>query len=93
MAVAIMTLALGMSLFVASGAMCGHYDISTRLAGVLMAITNTVATVPGMVGVWVSGALVESTGSWNSVFYLAATMYVLGTAVYFRYGSVQKLFD
>ena len=80
-------------MFVNSGVMCGHYDISTRLAGVLMAITNTVATIPGMLGVYVSGKMVEVTGSWASVFYLAAAIYVGATVIYCRYGAVDKLFD
>ena len=40
---------------------------------------NTAATLPGILGVYVSGLLLESGNHWDLVFALAALFYILGT--------------
>ena len=44
-----MTCALGGSGVIMAGFNSNHLDIAPRYAGVLMGITNTVATVPGII--------------------------------------------
>ena len=45
-----------------------HMDVAPRHAGTLMGITNTAGTIPGIVGVAVTGLILEYTGSWDLVF-------------------------
>ena len=80
------------------GAMAGgfgvnHLDIAPRGAGVIMGLSNTAATIPGIIGVYVSGLILEATGSWAMVFQTAAGVYVFGLVFYLTFASSRKLFD
>ena len=57
-AVALMCGALGFISLTWSGFMPNHLEIAPRYADVLMGITNTAGTIPGIVGVYVTGWLV-----------------------------------
>ncbi|MGH7248899.1 MAG: MFS transporter, partial [Pseudomonadota bacterium] len=46
-----------------------HLDVGPTYAGVLMGISNTIAAIPGIIGVAVTGFIVQSTGSFAAVFY------------------------
>ena len=56
-AVLLMCGALGIASFCISGFGTNHLDIAPKYAGVLMGITNTVGTVPGVVGVALTGGV------------------------------------
>lgn len=55
---------------------------TAEYAGLLFAISNTSATLPGIVGVPLTGWLLDATKSWALTFYLTAALYVAGTVVY-----------
>ena len=59
-AVVLFSLALGMSALNTSSYNVNHLDIAPRYAGVLMGITNSAATIPGMVGPYVVGYLTNN---------------------------------
>ncbi|KAK6126912.1 hypothetical protein DH2020_039342 [Rehmannia glutinosa] len=61
----ILTSGLALSSFALSGLYCTHQDMSPEYAGVLLGITNTVGAVPGIVGVALTGYLLDSTHSWG----------------------------
>lgn len=67
-----------------------HLDVGPRYAGVLMGISNTIAAIPGIVGVAAAGFIWEATGSFAPVFYLTAAVYIAGAAGYLRWGSGEK---
>ncbi len=52
-----------------------HLDVGPRYAGILMGISNTAATIPGIVGVAVTGFILEITGSFAAIFYITAAVY------------------
>ncbi len=83
--VSTMSCALGFSAFCVN-----HLDIGPRYAGVLMGISNTAATVPGIVGVAITGFILEATGSFATVFYLTAAVYMVGLFGYLRWGSGER---
>jgi ACS family sodium-dependent inorganic phosphate cotransporter len=58
-----------------------------------MGLSNTAATIPGIIGVYVSGLILETTGSWALVFQTAAGVYVFGLVFYLIFASSRKLFD
>ncbi|MHB8383014.1 MAG: ACS family MFS transporter, partial [Candidatus Binataceae bacterium] len=55
-----------------------HLDIGPTYAGVLMGISNTIAAIPGIIGVAVTGFIVQASGSFAAVFYLIAAVDVIG---------------
>jgi ACS family sodium-dependent inorganic phosphate cotransporter len=70
-----------------------HMDIGPRHAGALMGITNTAGTIPGIVGVYVSGMILQLTGSWELVFQVTAGVTLFGMVFYLLFASGEKQFD
>lgn len=70
-----------------------HMDIGPRHAGTLMGITNTAGTIPGIVGVYVTGLILEFTGSWALVFQVTAGVTLFGMIFYLIFASGEKQFD
>ncbi|MGE0624126.1 MAG: ACS family MFS transporter [Pseudomonadales bacterium] len=70
-----------------------HMDIAPRHAGTLMGITNTAGTIPGIVGVYVTGLILELTGSWALVFQVTAAVTAFGMVFYLLFASGEKQFD
>jgi MFS family permease len=75
------------------GFVVNHMDIAPKYAGTLMGITNTAAAVPGIIGVYVAGMILEMTGSWVLVFQVAGTVSLFGMFYYLRNASSDKQFD
>jgi ACS family sodium-dependent inorganic phosphate cotransporter len=93
MAIAIMSVGNALGAFVTGGFVVNHMDIAPRHAGTLMGITNTAGTIPGIIGVFVSGLILELTGSWALVFQVAAGVTVVGMVVFLWLSSGKKIFD
>ena len=93
MAITVMTVGNALGAFVTGGFAVNRMDIAPRYAGTLMGITNTAGTIPGIIGVYVSGLILELTGSWALVFQVAAGVTVFGLVVFLLFSSGRKLFD
>jgi len=92
-AITIMTVGYGIFAFTAGGFFVNHMDIAPRSAGTLMGITNTAATIPGIIGVYVSGLILDATGSWALVFDVAAGVALVGLVFYLIFASGKRIFD
>jgi MFS transporter, ACS family, solute carrier family 17 (sodium-dependent inorganic phosphate cotransporter), other len=73
-----------------SGFACNSFDIAPRHADVIWGLANTAGTMPGIVGVYVTGWLVDLTGSYNAPFLLTAAVGGVGAVVYFFLGSGER---
>ena len=93
MAIAIMTAGTAISSFSSGGFSVNPVDIAPRHAGTLMGLSNTFATIPGIVGVYVSGLILERTGSWALLFQVAAGVTLVGMVFYLIFGSSKRLFE
>ncbi|KAH9132060.1 hypothetical protein AeRB84_021422 [Aphanomyces euteiches] len=73
---------LSMTLFLSRAATSGYWvnmlDVAPRHAGHLMAVSNTISTVPGIFGNIVTGAILEKSGDWNMVFSIVTAILVCG---------------
>ncbi|CAM0953012.1 unnamed protein product [Alopecurus aequalis] len=86
--VAFLTSGLALSSFALAGLYCTHQDISREYASILLGITNTVGAVPGIVGVALTGYLVDTTHSWSiSLFAPSIFFYLTGTVVWLAFFS------
>ncbi|KAJ1290759.1 hypothetical protein BS78_02G269400 [Paspalum vaginatum] len=86
--VAFLTSGLALSSFALSGLYCTHQDISREYASILLGITNTVGAVPGIIGIALTGYLIDSTHSWSiSLFAPSIFFYLTGTAVWLAFAS------
>jgi MFS transporter, ACS family, solute carrier family 17 (sodium-dependent inorganic phosphate cotransporter), other len=86
-AVALVTLSIAGTALGAGGFVVNHFDVAPRYAGILMGLSNTAATVPGIIGVAATGFILEATNSFSAVFYLTAIIYAVGALCYFAIGS------
>jgi len=93
MAIAIMTVGNALGAFVVGGFVVNHMDIAPRHAGTLMGITNTAGTIPGIIGVAVSGYILEMTGSWALVFQVASGVTLVGLVAFLLFSRGRKIFD
>jgi ACS family sodium-dependent inorganic phosphate cotransporter len=93
MAIATMTVGSALGAFVTGGFAVNHMDVAPRHAGTLMGITNTAGAIPGIIGVFVTGLILELTGSWIIVFSLAGGVTLFGLVFYLMFSSGEKLFD
>ena len=92
-AIAIMTTGSALGAFATSGFFINHMDIAPEHSGTLMGITNTAGTIPGIIGVSVSGWILQTTGSWALLFQVAAGVTLFGLVFYLIFASGERQFD
>ncbi|KAK2181869.1 hypothetical protein NP493_378g02034 [Ridgeia piscesae] len=95
--VVMLAIAVGFSGFQYGGFLVNHVDIAPRYAGLLFGISNTAATLPGIIAPYTIGKITtnQTQAEWRTVFYLTAAIYVVGWVVYvlLAEGEVQSWAD
>jgi ACS family sodium-dependent inorganic phosphate cotransporter len=66
-------------------------DIAPRHCAVLVGVSNTLATIPGVAGVAITGWLVDRTGTYSATFTLTAAVAIVGALVYITFGSAKRI--
>ena len=92
-AVVYMCCILGFGSFALSGFAVNHLDIGPRYAGILLGLSNTAGTIPGIVGVTLTGFILDATGSWSLVFLIASGIYVFGALVWLLFATGELVFE
>ena len=92
-AAAVMCGVTGMLAFCFAGFAVNSFDIAPRYADVIWGISNTFATIPGIIGVYVTGWLVDRTGGYAAPFLVTAGLAFTGGLVYLAIGSGEKKID
>ena len=93
MAIAVMSVGNALGACGVGGFGVNHMDIAPKYSGTLMGITNTAGTIPGIIGVYVSGLILELTGSWALVFQVAAGVTLFGMVFYLVFASGKRIWD
>lgn len=84
--------AVATSAFSQSGVYANHQDIGPKIAGTLLGISNTFASIPGLVGVWITGVILDLTDNhWGPAFALACFFYGLGFVVYSTMATADRI--
>lgn len=88
---------MGLGVTSVGGMFCGflsnHIDIAPNFAGTLMALTNTVATIPGMVVPVFVEALTkgnQTISAWRIIFFVTIGLYIIEIVVYTLFGSGEE---
>lgn len=92
-AVACMMASQGLDAFSQSGLYSNHADIGPRYAGVLLGLSNTAGVLAGVLGTAATGAILQSTGSWDQVWGVAVGLYLIGTVVWNLASTGERVFD
>ncbi|HWJ12689.1 MAG TPA: ACS family MFS transporter [Gemmatimonadaceae bacterium] len=79
--------AAGTLAFCLAGFAANPFDIAPRHADVIWGLSNTAGTIPGIAGVYITGWLIDRTGSYNAPFFLTAAVGIVGAIVYLLYAS------
>jgi len=93
LAVAFMTLSVGLSGFSAAGYMVNHIDIFPEYAGVLFGIANVAGTVPGVISPTLTGWILGANPGieeWRIVFFLAFGIFVAAAIIWGLFASGEK---
>ncbi|CAG9102021.1 unnamed protein product [Plutella xylostella] len=91
--VAMLAVGLGLNGGIYSGFKVNHLDISPRFAGILMAFTNCLANVTGLLAPVVAGYIIEGRPTqtqWAKVFYIAAGVYIFCATFYLCFASGRR---
>lgn len=67
------------------------FDLAPRYAHVLFSVMNTFGSLPGLIGVALTGLLVELTRSYDAAFALAGLFAWVGAGLYLRWGTARQL--
>jgi ACS family sodium-dependent inorganic phosphate cotransporter len=89
-AVILMCIAAGLLAMCQAGFPPNCLDIAPRHADVLYGISNTFATLPGLFGVFVTGWLVDRTGSFAAALVLTAGIAVFGAIFFLIFASGER---
>jgi ACS family sodium-dependent inorganic phosphate cotransporter len=81
-ALALMCGATGALACTYAGYMSGYLDVAPRHGALLFGFGNTFATIPGIVGVAVTGWLVDVTGTYSAAFVLTAIVSAAGALLF-----------
>lgn len=60
-----------------------QHDIAPAHAGVIFGLGNLFGTIPGAIGVWLTGAMLDSGLGWSSIFGLASILRLFGAIVWY----------
>ncbi|XP_063236851.1 voltage-gated purine nucleotide uniporter SLC17A9 isoform X2 [Bacillus rossius redtenbacheri] len=90
-ALACMTLAVSASGFHNNAILVNPQDLAPAHAGSVFGLMNTVGAVPGFLGVYLAGFILDLTKSWSAVFRTTAAINALGCAVFLAFGSAEAI--
>ncbi|KAJ8946672.1 hypothetical protein NQ318_019987 [Aromia moschata] len=85
-----LTMAVGLGAFAWAGFGVNHLDVAPQYASILMGLSNTFGTLPGIVSPILTGYVVTNENSpeeWRTVFHITSGIYLFGAVVYGFFGS------
>jgi len=89
--VGILSVSFAMSAWSRAGLYCNHQDLSPKYAAPLLGITNTAGALPGILGVMLTGKILDATGNWSVALFLPiALAQLFGLAVYSAFAKAEK---
>jgi len=86
-----MAIGLGTSGFHLPSLTANIYDIAPYHPSLVVGISNTAGTIPGIVGVFITGVMLQKGMSWGSIWLMAASFYALAMISHFTLCNVKRL--
>jgi MFS transporter, ACS family, solute carrier family 17 (sodium-dependent inorganic phosphate cotransporter), other len=68
-------------------------DIAPRHGDVVWGLSNTVGSLPGIFGIYLTGLMVDRTGSFAAPFYITTGVSLFGALVFLAFASGEKQID
>ncbi|XP_057834101.2 probable anion transporter 5 [Cryptomeria japonica] len=86
-----------------AGFAVNHLDVAPRYAGIVMGISNTAGTLAGIVGVGLTGQILESAkaanmdlsnpNSWTQIFCIPAFLCIFSAVIFLMFATGERIFD
>lgn len=86
-----------------AGFAVNHMDVAPRFAGIVMGVSNTAGTVAGIVGVGLTGQILEAARAshvditspecWKPVFFIPGYLCIFSSFVFLVFSTGEKIFD
>ncbi|XP_075032822.1 voltage-gated purine nucleotide uniporter SLC17A9 [Mixophyes fleayi] len=90
-AIAFASLSVGLQTFNHSGITVNVQDLAPSCAGFLFGVANTGGALFGVVWVYLSGYLIETTGSFTPMFHLVVAVNVFGLIVFLEFAKSERM--
>lgn len=97
------SVALGFLALGRAGFAVNHMDIAPRYAGIVMGVSNTAGTLAGIIGVDLTGKLLEASKliytdlshpeSWRVVFFIPGLLCIFSSVVFLLFSTGERIFD
>jgi MFS transporter, ACS family, solute carrier family 17 (sodium-dependent inorganic phosphate cotransporter), other len=91
LALALICVATGFLAVILCGLAPNTLEIAPNHASLLMGVSNTIATLPGVFGVVATGWLIQVTGTYAAAFLLAASVAIVAALMFLRYGRAEPV--
>ena len=91
-ACALFVAALGLQSLGQAGFVANMSDIAPQDSGKLFGLCNTFGSLAGIVGVSITGLLLQRTGNFDVLFRLSAGLYVLGAVCFWSWARADPIF-
>ena len=76
------------------GFLVTYNDVSPTLSSFLYGISNTIATLPGIIAPVISGYILGDNPTiieWRILFYICFTFHIIGCAIYWFWGKIEYI--
>lgn len=90
-ALACMTVIVGGSGFHNAAVTVNPQDLAPNFSGSVFGLMNTVGAIPGFLGVYLAGHILELTQSWPAVFSTSIVINVAGWVIFLIFGSAESV--
>jgi len=91
-AVIFMVFALACAQFSIAGYNSNYLDLTTKYTGLLYSFSNTTATIPGIIGVSLTGFILDNSNhNWAIVFLLAAFIYIFSSILFVIFAKGESI--
>ena len=87
----LMSIVVGLMAFSNVGPVQNSQDLAPKYAGALYGVMNSFGAFSGVVGVYVSGHLLEAMGKWSAVFHLSSLASFIGCTVFLLFGTGERI--
>lgn len=82
-----MVLTIGATGFHNSAVVVNPGDLAPKHSGSVFGLMNTVGSIPGFLGVYAAGRMLEITHDWSTVFHFTAAVNIFGCLMYTWFAS------
>ncbi|XP_075247941.1 sialin-like [Convolutriloba macropyga] len=91
LAVLFISVSMGLCACNSSGHLSNHVDVAPTQASLTFAVSNTLASIPGIVAGPVTATIVQYTGQWRTVFLITSIINLFGASIYMSYSATSQV--